>query len=112
MRLLSTMTCLTLLLAGCDKAPAPPANSTAPAGESGYIAKVRALPPGQRNIVLFRAIAQGGGGGQCQGIKTVEDAAADASGEPAWRVTCTDDSQWHVRLQDDGTALVTGARSR
>lgn len=98
-----------VLLAGCDQAPAPaPQNSSTPA-EHGYIARVQALPPGQREGVLFRAI-QGGGGSACQGVKQVDTMAPLPSGQPAWRVTCIEGSQWRVALADDGTAYVTGAR--
>lgn len=94
------------LLAGCDKpAPAPPK----PPAETGYIAKVRALTPGQREVMLFGAI-QKGGGQACQGIDKVESMPATRIGQPVWRVTCSEGSQWSVALGDDGTALVTGAR--
>ena len=97
-----------LPLAGCQNqaAPAPKPSPT----ESGYIAKVQALSPGQREGVLLRAIIKGGGPG-CQGIKTVKSEPATKAGQPDWLVTCDEGSQWEVVLSDDGTALVTGARN-
>ena len=97
-----------LLLAACQQAAAP-ANTAVPA-EHGYIAKVAALSPREREGVLFRAI-QSGGGATCQGIKKVEDLLHTPQGQPVWRVTCDDDYQWSVVLADDGTATVTGART-
>ena len=95
-----------LLAAGCGQpAPVPAPKPT----ESGYIARVAALPAGQRDGVLFRAI-QAGGGQSCQNITQVETMPPVRPGQPAWRVTCSDGGQWSVSLADDGTALVTGAR--
>jgi hypothetical protein len=100
----------TLLLAGCgEPAPAPTNKIAAAPKESGYIARVRALPPGQLNGVLFRAI-QASGGQSCQGVTRVEPGPPVPSGEPVWRVACAEGGQWRVVLQDDGTALVTGAQ--
>lgn len=94
------------LLTGCDRPAPQPAR---PAGERGYIAKVQALSPGERAGVLFRAVQKSGGQG-CQGITQVEIMPPAKTGEPTWRVTCAEGSQWMVALSDDGTALVTGAR--
>jgi hypothetical protein len=98
---------LPLALAACgDPAPQAPPKPK----ESGYIARVQALTPGQRDGVLFRAI-QAGGGQACQGTKLVEPLSPLRNGQPRWRVTCEEGSQWLVSLADDGTALVTGART-
>lgn len=99
---------LLALLAACGK-PATTDTAPKPAAETGYIAKVQALPPGQREGVLFGAI-QKGGGQACQGVKQVETMPATKTGQPVWRVTCDEGSQWSIALADDGTALVTGAR--
>ena len=96
-----------MLLAACSQ-PAPQQAKT-PTGETGYIAKVQALPAGQRAGVLFRAIQKSGGQG-CQGVTQVENMPASGTGQPTWRATCGEGSQWMVALSDDGTALVTGAR--
>lgn len=102
------------LLAACGQPASETANTAttanaAAATPSGYIAKVKALPPGQRDGVLFRAIQQGGGD-SCQGVQKVEALDATKQGHPNWRVTCPGGAQWIVTLSDDGTALVTGAR--
>lgn len=100
-----------ILLAGCGQpAPAPAPKATAPA-ETGYIARVQALAPGQRDGVLFRAIQRAPGGQTCQGVTLVEPRAPTKAGQPVWRVTCEGGAQWSVMLSDDGTALVTGART-
>lgn len=99
---------LVLLATACGQPAPPPAPKPKPT-ESGYIARVQALPPGQRDGVLFRAI-RASGGQACQEIKQVETAPPVRAGQPHWRVTCIDGSQWSVSLADDGTALVTGAR--
>jgi hypothetical protein len=98
-----------VLLAACGQPATAPTNTAAPAAEHGYIARVQALSPGQRAGVLFRAIEKSGGKG-CQGVAQVEPMPASKTGQPTWRVTCVESSQWIVVLSDDGTALVTGAR--
>lgn len=98
---------IALALAACEQQPAPP--KPAPV-EHGYIARVAALTPREREGVLFRAI-QSGGGAACQGVKQVENLPKTPQGQPAWRVTCDDGYQWAVALADDGTATVTGART-
>lgn len=96
------------LLAACGQpAPSPTANAAA---ETGYIARVQALSSGQRAGVLLRAITKSGGEG-CQGVTQVETMPTSKAGQPTWRVTCAEGSQWMVVLGDDGTALVTGARA-
>ncbi len=101
------------ILAACVAAcgqPAPAPVATATPAETGYIARVQALSPGQREGVLFRAIQGSPGGQGCQGIDQVESRPATKAGQPVWRVTCDGGAQWAVMLADDGTALVTGAR--
>ena len=97
-----------VLLAACGQQPSQPDNAAAgPPKESGYIAKVKALPAGQREGVLFRAI-QKSGGQACQGVTEVQDMAPTPAGQPVWRVICVDRTPWRVSLADDGTAFVTG----
>ena len=108
-RKLCSLAPLALLAAcGAQEGTPAPTNNTA-AEEHGYIARVQALPAGQREGVLFRAI-QSGGGSACQGVKQVDNLPATPAGQPAWRVTCMDGSLWRVALADNGTAYVTGAR--
>jgi len=97
------------LLAACSGSAPQPAPTATNSGESGYIAKVQALSAGQRAGVLFRAVQKSGGQG-CQGVTQVETMPATKAGEPTWRVTCAEGSQWMVALSDNGTALVTGVR--
>lgn len=80
---------------------------------SGYIARVQALSPAQRQGVLFRAIQASPGNGQrCHAITQVESMPPGPGGQPIWRVTCTDGGQWAVALADNGIAQVTGAATR
>lgn len=98
----------TVMLAACGSPPPAeqPANTaTAAPAETGYIAKVLALPPRQLNGVLYRAIDDAKQ--PCQGIA---DAVrqADRGGKPVWAVRCLDNSAWLIALGDDGVADVTG----
>ena len=96
-------------LAACgDPAPTPKATPA----ETGYIARVQALTPREREGVLFRAIQSGGGGRQCHEVTQVEPMPPAKGGQPIWRVTCTGGAQWSVALQDNGVAQVTGAATR
>jgi hypothetical protein len=96
-----------LLLAGCGSQSAPEAQPTARAtpAETGYIAKVLALPPRQLNGVLYRAIDDAKR--PCQGIAEATR-QADRQGKPVWAVRCIDNSAWIIALGDDGMADVTG----
>jgi hypothetical protein len=94
-------------LTACQQATAPAAKPSPTA--TGYIAKVQALPPAQRDGVLLRAILAGGGPG-CQGVAKTQPQPPH-NGQPIWIVTCTEGSQWLISLADDGTATVTGARN-
>ncbi len=97
----------TAMLAACGSPPAEQvtANTSAAPRESGYVAKVLALPPRQLNGVLYRAIDDAKR--SCQGIAdTVRQ--ADRKGKPVWAVRCLDGSAWLIALGDDGMADVTG----
>ncbi len=95
-----------LLLAACGGEAAREEAAAAPAA-GGYVARVRALPEGQRHGVLFRAIRDAGRA--CQGVTASQEAGAPGA-PAAWLATC-DDAQWVVTLADDGTATVTDARA-
>lgn len=73
-----------LLLTACERgAPeAPVAETKAAQSLAGQIA---ALPPGQLNIVLFRAIRDAGH--PCQGI-AASRRIDDQNGRPAWSAQC------------------------
>ncbi len=96
-------------LAGCGSQTAPErsAATNSTPGESGYIAKVLALPGRQIDGVLYRAIDDAKR--PCQGI-TGKVRQADRNGKPVWAVRCIDGSAWLVTLGDDGMADVTGIR--
>ena len=100
---------LSAMLAACGSQPAADqaANTTAAArpAETGYIAKVLALPPRQLNGVLYRAIDDAKR--PCQGIAEATR-QADRGGKPVWAVRCLDNSAWLIALADDGMADVTG----
>ncbi len=76
------------------------------AATDDYIARVRALPPAQRDAVLFRAIRDAGR--SCQQV-TGSTAMPDVSGAPAWTATCDDGGAWVVALNPGGIATVTSA---
>jgi len=107
------MTRLPLLLvaplAACGQPSAPAAPANATSGETGYIARVEALPQGQLRGVLFRAIRDGGS--TCPQLTGFER-IAPVAGRPAWNATCSDRGRWRVILSDDGTASVTGSSPR
>ena len=99
------------MLAGCQApstneqaAKTSAANGASPA-QSGYIAKVLALPPRQLNGVLYRAIDDAGQ--KCQGIGEALR-QADKAGKPMWAVRCIDGGAWLITIADDGNASVTG----
>jgi hypothetical protein len=100
---------LAAMLTGCGSPPAaeqPGANTVAAAPtQTGYIAKVLALPPRQLNGVLYRAIDDAKQ--PCQGIAEATR-QTDRQGKPVWAVRCTDNSAWLITLADDGVADVTG----
>ena len=99
---------LSAMLAACGSQPAAEqaaTNTTAAPAETGYIAKVLALPPRQLNGVLYRAIDDAKR--PCQGIAEAIR-QGDRAGKPVWAVRCVDNSAWLVALGDDGMASVTG----
>jgi len=102
-----TILILGTALAGCGQQPGNTAittNAVAPV-ETGYIAKVLALPQGQLNGVLYRAIDDAKR--PCQGIAG-RVRQPDRNGKPVWAVRCIDGSAWVVMLNDNGMAEVTG----
>ena len=97
------------LLAGCD--PAPPArepttatNSVAADG-TDFQKEVAGLAPGQRNVVMVRAILDAKQ--ECQAV--VESTRqSDLNGAQRWLARCKDGQQFLVAIQGDGNAQVTG----
>ena len=99
---------LVLPLAGCGSASeqAATTNNTAAAVPDDYVARIRALPPGQRDGVLLRAVRDAGR--DCQQV-TKSTAIPDIAGAPAWQATCADGGSWVVAFNPGGVATVTSA---
>ena len=98
---------LALPLAGCGSGAAPasaPANTATPADD--YVARMRALAPGQRDGVLLRAIRDAGR--DCQQV-VKSQSIDDVGGAPAWAATCDGGGVWVVALNPGGVATVTAA---
>ena len=97
---------LALPLAGCGPASEPVAttNTTTP---DDYVARVKALSPGQRDGVLLRAVRDAGR--DCQQV-TKSEAIPDVMGAPAWTATCDNGGIWVVALNPGGVATVTSAK--
>lgn len=97
-------------LAACSGAGEQPSkapdNGADEPGEN-YVATVAALPEGQRNGVLFRAIRDSGN--DCQSV-TGARRIDDQPGVSGWAVVCDGRSAWAVALKPDGTAVVAKAQ--
>lgn len=95
-----------LLLGACNNQPAAEEN-TASAPEENYTARMAALTPGQREMVLLNAIHEGGR--DCPDAdSTVE--LAPIKNSPAWRVTCNNRRSYVVIVGSSGVAVVTTDR--
>lgn len=100
---------LLAMLAACDRpaadnVAAPAANVAADAGVD-YLAKIAALPPGQQQLVLYRAILDAKL--ECANI-TKQEKLPDHNGRAAWQVTCRGGLIYSVTIGRDGIANVTG----
>lgn len=97
-----------LPLAACNSGPAPaPADNaeTRAAQDSAYAKTIRAMPDGQRNATLYRAIADAKQ--PCQQVNHSQEIDA-MNGLPAWSATCETNMSWIVAIGPDGVAKVTG----
>jgi hypothetical protein len=98
-------TSLIALAAACGGAPEqnraaePIANVTA--GN-----QVAALPEGQRNAVLIRAILDAGQ--ECQHVNS-STPGGTYRGMPVWQATCRGGGHWTIVVADDGTAQILNA---
>ncbi|SEJ82513.1 hypothetical protein SAMN05428950_103354 [Sphingomonas sp. OV641] len=93
-----------LILTSCDSSA--PQNVAAPAPAepmTNQAAEVVALPEGQRNAVLLRAILDAGL--PCQGVSSSEPLTTGGS-TADWQARCTDGSTHIVQVKADGTAMV------
>ena len=79
------------------------ANQAAPKTPSDAQTKVQALPEGQRNGVLFRAIRDARQ--ECQRVESSE-AISTSNNTPVYMATCQDGAVFAVAIGDDGTASV------
>ena len=96
-----------LSLAACGSEPdRTAAAKSAPADD--YAERIKALPEGQRDAVLLRAIRDAGR--PCQHVtRSTAVAPADPGDAPAWTARCDDGATWVVALNPGGVATVTGA---
>ena len=96
---------LPFVAAACNAPTADPqANVAAPA--NAYAARIAALPVGQRNGVLIRALRDADR--DCQQV-TESSVAGEIEGKPAWAATCDGRTQWVVAFGGDGVATIIGA---
>lgn len=96
---------LALSLAACGPGD-DRAATTNVAMADDYVARVRALPAGQRDAVLLRAIRDAGR--DCQQV-TRSTAIPDIGGAPAWAAQCAGGDMWAVAFNPGGIATVTKA---
>ena len=97
---------LALPLASCGAEADQPAGSAATPPLDETAQRVRALPPGQRDGVLLRAIRDAGQ--DCQQV-TQSEAIDDVAGAPAYAATCDNRGLWVVAFNPGGIATVTKA---
>lgn len=99
---------LALPLVACGQGTEPAAtNTSAPADD--YARRIAALPPGQRDGVLLRAIRDANQ--DCQQV-TRSQPIDPIAGAPAWAATCDGRGTWVVALNPGGVATVTAADTR
>lgn len=90
-------------LSACGTQPAATNMAAAPA-TNAYAERVAALPAGQRNATMFRAIMDADF--QCHRVSGTTR-QADVQGTPAWIAQCDDGGRWQIVLDPSGTAKVT-----
>ena len=95
-----------LLLGACNNQPAEEDN-TAAAQQENYQAQMAALTPGQREMVLLKAIHEGGR--DCPNAETTVE-LAPIKNSPTWQVTCDNRQKWIVIVGASGVAVVTTER--
>lgn len=95
--------------AGTNTAAANAANAAAAAPQVDYLARIRAMPQGQRTAVFLRAIRDAGR--PCQEVTELTEVtppeAAGTGGPATWSARCDDGGRWVVAIAPDGTATVT-----
>jgi hypothetical protein len=96
-----------MLLAACGDPAAPPQPTPSPSATRDVLATVAALPPRQRDGVLFRAIRDSGR--ECQAISDVRPQPTEDA-TLAWLALCDGREQWLVQMNRAGVATVIGAK--
>ena len=89
-RMSLTLSLAAVLTAACHQ-PAPGNTAASGSATGNALTQLNALPPAQRQLVLFRAIRDAGQ--DCQDINRVER-LADQDGRATWRVTCRGGGQF------------------
>jgi hypothetical protein len=91
------------LLAGCGEEQPVPTRAETAAALARQKARIDALPRGQRDAVLLRAIRDGG-----QDCQQVVGSAYNGEqfGRPAWTARCADGRDWIIMVEANGRALV------
>ncbi|SMF61751.1 hypothetical protein [Allosphingosinicella indica] len=89
---------LLLALAGCDGGPQTPQPAASPAANA-YADRLVAMPEGERNAVLIRAIRDAGQ--DCQQVVT-----SIPAGPAGWDARCDDDRPWRISIGANGDASV------
>lgn len=95
-----------LMLGACGspRQDAAVATNTVSVPEGDYVAKIRALPPGQQNGVFLRAVRDSGR--DCQDVTQAQEVGS-INNAPTWAVTCDKRTRWLVAINADGIAIVT-----
>jgi hypothetical protein len=103
MRVIS-ISIIALALYGCDAAKKDAVPPVQPETDmTSYAEKVIALPKGQREAVLFRAIRDAGL--PCQEITNVEQ-IQPIGGNPTWRAQCDGSDSHLIQIMPNGIANV------
>jgi hypothetical protein len=89
-----------ILAAGCS---GEPANRQAPAQGNPFQDRIAAMPEGQRNGVLIRAIRDARQ--QCQQVESSAP-GPEVSGHPTWRARCDGGASYTIVILPSGTAQV------
>ena len=95
---------LTMLSACGPSGNSAPAGNEVAGGDVGQ--RLRAMPEGQRNAVLIRAIRDAQL--DCQHVRGSVP-AGDYRGLPVWEVHCAGGGQWTLVVTGDGTAQILDA---
>ena len=94
-----------LFLSACSAEQPAATNTTAASADNvDYLARIRAMPAGQRNAVFLRAIRDAGRA--CQGVTELTEVTGNG-GPATWSARCDDGNRWIVAISPTGVATVT-----